>query len=102
MPDTKLSLSGHELQIHGVQPARNYVSRKTLTSPYSRVGQLIKQKIKNPQHKVLRVLYLMPDNDLLSRGETPDYHRRYVVSLLSSKWNQVVPTLYVRQAILYE
>ena len=102
MPDDKQSLPGHELQIHGVRSARNSVSLTTLTSPYSRVGQLIKRKIKNPQHDVLRVLYLMPDDDLLSHGETPHYHRRYVVSLLSSEWNQVVPTLYVRQAIRYE
>ena len=42
------------------------------------------------------------DNDLLSHGETPHYHRRCIVSLLSSGWDQVVPTLYVRQAILSE
>ena len=40
------------------------------------------------------------DDDLLSHGETPHYHRRCVVSLLSSGWDQVVPTLYGRQAIL--
>ena len=39
------------------------------------------------------------DDDLLSHGETPHYHRRYVVSLLSSGRDQVVPTLYGRQAI---
>ena len=39
------------------------------------------------------------DDDLLSHGETPHYHRRCVVSLLSSGWDQVVPTLYGRQAI---
>ena len=39
------------------------------------------------------------DNDLLSHGETPHYHRRYIVSLLSSGWDQVVPMLYGRQAI---
>ena len=40
------------------------------------------------------------DDDLLSHGETPHYHRRYIVSLLSSGRDQVVPTLYGRQAIL--
>src|SRR5574343_1662599 len=40
------------------------------------------------------------DDDLLSHGETPHYHRRCIVSLLSSGWDQVVPTLYGRQAIL--
>ena len=48
------------------------------------------------------VSYLALDNDLLSHGETPHYHRRYVVSLLSSGWGQVVPTFYGRQAILFE
>ena len=42
------------------------------------------------------------DDDLLSHGETPHYHRRCVVSLLSSGWDQVVPTLYGRQAICLE
>ena len=42
------------------------------------------------------------DDDLLSHGETPHYHRRCIVSLLSSGWDQVVPTLYGRQAILSE
>ena len=39
------------------------------------------------------------DDDLLSHGETPHYHRRYIVSLLSSGWDQVVPMLYGRQEI---
>ncbi len=38
-----------------------------------------------------------PSGDLLSHGETPHYHRRYTVSLLSSGWDQVVPVLYGRQ-----
>ena len=33
-------------------------------------------------------------NVLLSHGETPHYHRRYNVSLLSSAWDQVVPLRY--------
>ena len=44
--------------------------------------------------------YLVLDDDLLSHGEAPHYHRRYIVSLLSSERDQVVPMLYVRQAIL--
>ena len=40
---------------------------------------------------------LNPGDALLSHGETPHYHRRKAVSLLSSAWNQVVPTRYVRQ-----
>jgi hypothetical protein len=41
---------------------------------------------------------LAPGDDLLSHGETPHYHRRCIVSLLSSGWDQVVPMLYGRQA----
>ena len=43
----------------------------------------------------------MLDDALLSHGETPHYHRRSAVSLLSSEWDQVVPTLYLRQAIRF-
>ena len=46
----------------------------------------------------LEAFELNPDDDLLSHGEAPHYHRRYVVSLLSSAWDQVVPTFYGRQA----
>lgn len=41
---------------------------------------------------------LMPGSVLLSHGETPHYHRRYGVSLLSSAWVQVGPPRYGRQA----
>ena len=34
---------------------------------------------------------LMSGSSLLSHGETPHYHRRYGVSLLSSAWGQVGP-----------
>ncbi len=43
-------------------------------------------------------LKLMPGSSLLSHGETPHYHRRYGVSLLSSAWGQVGPPRYRRQA----
>ena len=42
--------------------------------------------------------YLMLSSSLLSHGETPHYHRRYGVSLLSSAWDQVGPPRYGRQA----
>ena len=42
--------------------------------------------------------YLMSGSSLLSHGETPHYHRRYGVSLLSSAWGQVGPPRYSRQA----
>ncbi len=44
------------------------------------------------------LLNLMPGSSLLSHGETPHYHRRYGVSLLSSAWGQVGPPRYSRQA----
>ncbi len=37
------------------------------------------------------LLNLIPGSSLLSHGETPHYHRRYGVSLLSSAWGQVGP-----------
>lgn len=40
---------------------------------------------------------LMSGSSLLSHGETPHYHRRYGVSLLSSAWDQVGPPRYGRQ-----
>ena len=43
---------------------------------------------------------LKPGDVLLSHGETPHYHRRYCVSLLSSEWSQVGPQRYGRQANL--
>src|SRR5690554_2345835 len=60
----------------------------------------VPQAIKNPCSIFCRGFYLALDDDLLSHGETPHYHRRCIVSLLSSEWIQVVPMLYVRQAIL--
>lgn len=50
-------------------------------------------------HTQIGVLEFNLDDDLLSHGETPHYHRRCIVSLLSSGWDQVVPTLYGRQEI---
>ena len=38
-----------------------------------------------------------PGGNLLSRRGIPHYHRRGIVSLLSSGWDQVVPMLYGRQ-----
>jgi hypothetical protein len=55
-------------------------------------------KEKAPYFRAGPVLYLMPGSSLLSHGETPHYHRRYGVSLLSSAWGQVGPPRYCRQA----
>ena len=53
---------------------------------------------KIPQLSELRDVGLKPGDELLSHGDTPHYHRRCIVSLLSSGWGQVVPMLYGRQA----
>ncbi len=55
-------------------------------------------KTKGPVFRLGLSLYLMPGSSLLSHGETPHYHRRYGVSLLSSAWGQVGPPRYRRQA----
>ena len=65
--------------------------------PYSkkprtfRDGVLVKRKNKKLSLPTELLLYLMPGSSLLSHGETPHYHRRYGVSLLSSAWGQVGP-----------
>jgi hypothetical protein len=55
-------------------------------------------KTKGPVFRLSLSFYLMPGNSLLSHGETPHYHRRYGVSLLSSAWGQVGPPRSRRQA----
>ena len=57
------------------------------------------RKNKTPTACAVGVSEFNLDDDLLSHGETPHYHRRCIVSLLSSGWDQVVPTLYGRQEI---
>ncbi len=54
-------------------------------------------KTKGPVFRLSLSFYLMPGSSLLSHGETPHYHRRYGVSLLSSAWGQVGPPRYRRQ-----
>ena len=39
----------------------------------------------------------IPGNDLLSRGLSPNYHRRGSVSLPGSEWDRVVPLCYGHQ-----
>ena len=55
---------------------------------------------KTPHLTVRGSSYLMPGSSLLSHGETPHYHRRYGVSLLSSAWGQVGPPRYSRRKFL--
>ena len=57
------------------------------------------RKNKTPTAFAIGVLEFNLDDDLLSHGETPLYHRRCIVSLLCSGWDQVVPMLYGRQEI---
>ena len=80
----------------------NYRLRKhpLLTiSAVKEVASIEKQLKKNPGRGYpIRGWCSKPDDDLLSHGETPHYHRRRAVSLLSSAWDQVVPTRYDRQA----
>ncbi len=52
---------------------------------------------KKPPGGVASLTKYMSGSALLSHGETPHYHRRYGVSLLSSAWDQVGPPRYGRQ-----
>ncbi len=67
-------------------------TRKRRIRPFSAPAQ------KGPVFRLGLLLNLMPGSSLLSHGETPHYHRRYGVSLLSSAWGQVGPPRYGRQA----
>ncbi len=60
-------------------------------------GRSLKFKYKKPRCICTGVIYLKSGGVLLSHGETPHYHRRWCVSLLSSGWIQVVPHRYGRQ-----
>ena len=64
----------------------------------SRTGDLTLTKGALYQLSHISTLNLIPGSSLLSHGETPHYHRRYGVSLLSSAWGQVGPPRYRRQA----
>ncbi len=61
-------------------------------------GRFRRQKRKKPIRQDGLFTCLMPGSSLLSHGETPHYHRRYGVSLLSSAWGQVGPPRCRRQA----
>ena len=62
-------------------------------------AHFLARKNKTPTAFAIGVSEFNLDDDLLSHGETPHYHRRCIVSLLSSGWDQVVPMLYGRQEI---
>ncbi len=65
-------------------------TRQRRIRPFSAPAQ------KGPVFRLGLLLNLMPGSSL-SHGETPHYHRRYGVSLLSSAWGQVGPPRYGRQ-----
>ncbi len=72
--------------------SQNTTTLSSATAPGNNQPQLVATPVPDeqrisfwPQHN------LMPGSSLLSHGETPHYHRRYGVSLLSSAWGQVGP-----------
>ena len=77
--------------VHGANTRRTSVRRQG--------GHFSSAQNKTPTAFAIGVLEFNLDDDLLSHGETPHYHRRCIVSLLSSGWDQVVPMLYGRQEI---
>ncbi len=84
-------------------PDKFFFKCRTLTvlsgaDTQSRTGDLTLTKGALYQLSHISTLNLMPGSSLLSHGETPHYHRRYGVSLLSSAWGQVGPPRYGRQA----
>ena len=76
----------------------NHHQPRKQTGPLSRKTTC---KKKPPIGEPIGGFRIKPGSDLLSHGETPHYHRRYTVSLLSSGWDQVVPVLYCRQTNLW-
>jgi hypothetical protein len=76
-----------------------FASRLAPTGGCGESGCFEAQKQNPYLHTQIGVSEFNLDDDLLSHGETPHYHRRCIVSLLSSGWDQVVPTLYGRQEI---
>ncbi len=72
-------------------PDKFFFKCRTLTvlsgaDTQSRTGDLTLTKGALYQLSHISTLNLMPGSSLLSHGETPHYHRRYGVSLLSSAW----------------
>ncbi len=72
-----------QIRSRRICPTRESVHRQTT------------DKTKGPVFRLSLLFYLMSGSSLLSHGETPHYHRRYGVSLLSSAWGQVGPPRYV-------
>ncbi len=74
------------------------ISSRRICPPQESAHRQTTDKTKGPVFRQGPSFYLMPGSSLLSHGETPHYHRRYGVSLLSSAWGQVGPPRYCRQA----
>ncbi len=86
------TLSGLRIRNPGKRSATEGDIPHTAKNPRTfRDGVLFKRKTKSSVFRLSFLLYLMPGSSLLSHGETPHYHRRYGVSLLSSAWGQVGP-----------
>ncbi len=74
------------------------IHSRRISPPQESAHRQTTDKTKGPVFRLSLLLNLMPGSSLLSHGETPHYHRRYGVSLLSSAWGQVGPPRYGRQA----
>ncbi len=74
------------------------IRSRRICPPQESAHRQTTDKTKGPVFRPGLSLFLMPGSSLLSHGETPHYHRRYGVSLLSSAWGQVGPPRYSRQA----
>ncbi len=74
------------------------IRSRRICPPQETTHRQTTDKTKGPVFRLSLLFYLMSGSSLLSHGETPHYHRRYGVSLLSSAWGQVGPPRYGRQA----
>ncbi len=74
------------------------IRSRRICPPQESAHRQTTDKTKGPVFRLSLSFYLMPGSSLLSHGETPHYHWRYGVSLLSSAWGQVGPPRCRRQA----
>ena len=74
------------------------IRSRRICPPQESAHRQTTDKTKSSVFRLSFLLCLMPGSSLLSHGETPHYHRRYGVSLLSSAWGQVGPPRCRRQA----
>jgi hypothetical protein len=88
-------MPGSSLVPHGARLTATGLTRSFNLMPGS---SLVPHGARLTATGLTRSFNLMPGGSLLSHGESPHYHRRYGVSLLSSAWGQVGPPRYGRQA----